>query len=907
MSIPDKITSISNHIEDAYDKLNDLGVDLTNIDKNLDNIAELIDGVYEDYPKTPTMTGTDIVLNNTKEARLNSELKGNTSQDTSILPEGYTEVDYIESSGTQYVNTGFKPTSNTKYELDIDSINSNDTAYIIGTIDGNSNRNNIYLTSNGYFSAGYGSAYQSTTIKFQANTKYNIKLDKNLFYIDNVLAYSFTEETFNNTVTSYLFARNNGGTIDRLTSMKLYSCKIYDNNIIVRNFIPCYRNSDNEIGLYDLVNNVFYTNAGTGTFTYGSTVTRPSPDYSMPIHVIKGNNTIKVSNLPDGYTEVEYIESTGTQYIDTGRYPSDIEDIECKIEISSTGAIYGAWKGTNTSRRHLYRTSTAINIGYGTTGNATITSDFTGVLNIKAHFENKNQRLIINDLGNVSFTDSPTNPKLNAYLFGRNYSGGDSDKVSMKLYYWKIYDNGTLVRDYIPCIKNSNNEVGLYDLVNNTFYTNAGTGEFIAGNTIERNYDINLKSKNLLDENLLEPGSIYEGNGNNNNDSGVLNTRVRTKDFIPAKSNTSYILSCIVQTSIWLILYFYDEDKTFINSKSMSTSTGILIRTTPSNCKYIRAVIATKTATDIQLKESTYEGNNLFDKNNANILNAYILNNSMVSSTGNKTLYISCKPNTTYKITKMISNTNRLRVGISSTQPTVSSSLIKSIQDDNGSESIITTTEDTNYLCVYFYNSNSTTPYQDVLDSIIIIEYDNTYEPYFDYELCKIDDYEDYFYKSANKWYLHNEIGYWHLKDYTFTYISVAQGSLFRKSSLSKAKKEALLVYSPIYKGITTSETRYNNTIAYNPSSTQSLDIIDNRYTASNDFNAYIQTLDDVNDKVYCVLRTITNTEITSPTLISQLEAFYNAKSMDDKTYITQTNEDLPFIITAETLMKEVI
>ena len=53
--------------------------------------------------------------------------------------------------------------------------------------------------------------------------------------------------------------------------MKLYSYKIYKNNELILDLVPCYRNSDNEIGIYDLVNNNFLTNQGAGTFTYGNT------------------------------------------------------------------------------------------------------------------------------------------------------------------------------------------------------------------------------------------------------------------------------------------------------------------------------------------------------------------------------------------------------------------------------------------------------------------------------------------------------------------------------------------------------------------------------------------------------------------------------------------------------------
>lgn len=41
---------------------------------------------------------------------------------------------------------------------------------------------------------------------------------------------------------------------------------------LVRDFIPCYRKLDNVAGLYDMVNDEFYTNIGTGTFTLGPNV-----------------------------------------------------------------------------------------------------------------------------------------------------------------------------------------------------------------------------------------------------------------------------------------------------------------------------------------------------------------------------------------------------------------------------------------------------------------------------------------------------------------------------------------------------------------------------------------------------------------------------------------------------------
>lgn len=78
--------------------------------------------------------------------------------------------------------------------------------------------------------------------------------------------------------------QNNNGDIDTLPSgVRVYSCEIYDDDTLIRNYIPCYSkttvtNADGNscstgtIGLYDKVENKFYTNKGSGTFTKGNDV-----------------------------------------------------------------------------------------------------------------------------------------------------------------------------------------------------------------------------------------------------------------------------------------------------------------------------------------------------------------------------------------------------------------------------------------------------------------------------------------------------------------------------------------------------------------------------------------------------------------------------------------------------------
>ena len=69
----------------------------------------------------------------------------------------------------------------------------------------------------------------------------------------------------------FIFAMNEQHVLKFYSKIRLYDFKVYDNDTLVRNFIPCIRKSDNKPGLYDLANNEFYTNQGTGDtdFTVG--------------------------------------------------------------------------------------------------------------------------------------------------------------------------------------------------------------------------------------------------------------------------------------------------------------------------------------------------------------------------------------------------------------------------------------------------------------------------------------------------------------------------------------------------------------------------------------------------------------------------------------------------------------
>lgn len=190
------------------------------------------------------------------------------------LPKEYTQVEYIESNGTQYIDTGFKPNQNTKVDIKLYSLITNTYFNVpFGSRVGDTKQFFVGMQTNSikYWFLRYGTLTHLSTygVKYGYN---HIVFNKNKVYFNNSLAYTFNQQTFQNPYNMYLFACNIDGVADRYFYGYIYGCQIYDNDVLIRDFIPCYRNSDNEVGMYDLVTDTFYTNQGTGSFTYGEIV-----------------------------------------------------------------------------------------------------------------------------------------------------------------------------------------------------------------------------------------------------------------------------------------------------------------------------------------------------------------------------------------------------------------------------------------------------------------------------------------------------------------------------------------------------------------------------------------------------------------------------------------------------------
>lgn len=202
------------------------------------------------------------------------------------IPDGYRKVEYIHGDGEQYINTGYSANANIemtfKYKSDLIAPYSGSTTRCI--IGGRRNvQNGISLWErDGNYQYGFGSTRFPAIVDAIQNTDiHTVKIAKGGdLWVDGTKIVTYPTSSGKSFPTGsyiYLFTCISSGVNTRPTDFtdkrtmvgRFYNCIIKDNDVIVRHLIPVVRNTDNKPGMYDLVNDVFYTNAGTGDFTWG--------------------------------------------------------------------------------------------------------------------------------------------------------------------------------------------------------------------------------------------------------------------------------------------------------------------------------------------------------------------------------------------------------------------------------------------------------------------------------------------------------------------------------------------------------------------------------------------------------------------------------------------------------------
>lgn len=377
-----------------------------------------------------------------------------------VLPSGYIKLQSIRSTGSQYIALACKADSGLAVTVELCS-NSTSGA-IFGARDA-SNTIGVYRNGNVSGYARYGSRYCSfSNFPSSFYRRYRVYVSNSQATVNNFsptgrVDYSISPSTFATNLQLYLLAENLNGTVQNQHAAELFSV-IIDNGLP---FIPCL-NPTGVPGLYDPNTGKFYASASATDFVAGPAVT---------------------TSLPSTYTKTDYIEATGTQYIDTGYVPNSTTRVV--LDFESTGADFGCLFGARTSSNSGDSKNT---FGMWVQDATAFPHYGDGVYNQKPITKPVNTRLTIDMNGatttigdtSVTFDRATFGSGCNLTLFGMNTMGNiDSRRAVGKLYSCKIYSGSTLMRDFVPCI-NPSGVAGLWDKLTGAFYSSA-EGAFTVG------------------------------------------------------------------------------------------------------------------------------------------------------------------------------------------------------------------------------------------------------------------------------------------------------------------------------------------------------------------------------------------------------------------------------------------
>ena len=389
-------------------------------------------------------------------------------------------VDYIESSGTQYIDTGFSPSNkNVKIEVTYRFVSLPPVGsrhYVFGSSFSVNNsiirlQYSVGKVPEANCFIGFGNKNISTAPfeSYDTTTTHTIVCDRGVFSLDGVTYESTDLSSASFTQTDkphpvYLFGHNviNDKTIYR-SSIRLYACKIWDQGQLVRDFrpalvggaIPC---------LYDIVGQRAYHDPDGGRFA------------------------IDGETAPTTYRKLSYIESDRTAYIDTRYVPNGQTEIEVDFAftrlISDTKPYVFGTYGSNGGRFQFSYGPSNLGcfLGYGNT----YKSNVLGIpYNVSRHVVRYvpgegfyfDDALITNAEVNLTTWVGPSD---RLYLCAINPDRKSTEfkqelVAPIRIYSCKIRETGVLVHDFVPKQRVPDGKNGLFDTVTNTFFGYYGT------------------------------------------------------------------------------------------------------------------------------------------------------------------------------------------------------------------------------------------------------------------------------------------------------------------------------------------------------------------------------------------------------------------------------------------------
>lgn len=186
------------------------------------------------------------------------------------LPSGYTELEYIQSSGTQYINTGINMTADTDFDIEFEITSRSTVMGIIGIRDTGTSNGFMLYSDNTQFIFMLNTSYTNIQNSSNILAKHVVSKRGNSISFDGV-ATTLPSTSFTGTYPLGIFCFMQGTSAISLTSMRLFSLTLIRNNTPIANYVPS-QNANGVVGVYEQIAGNFLSNAGSGIFQAGPVV-----------------------------------------------------------------------------------------------------------------------------------------------------------------------------------------------------------------------------------------------------------------------------------------------------------------------------------------------------------------------------------------------------------------------------------------------------------------------------------------------------------------------------------------------------------------------------------------------------------------------------------------------------------
>jgi len=414
--------------------------------------------------------------------------------------DAYRVIEYIQSSGTQYINTEYYPNPNTRMEAEllfVGDVGDRSAEKVGHALFGCSENNGLVC-----FSMNFGSQPNQDNELFpwlektssQGGTRYSKVIDsrtvRSTLTVDastgeiqyGTVKWTAAAKTTTHAVNPlHLFGScGTNGVVTPITvfGMRVFSWKIWDGDTLVRDFVPCYRVFDVSAGLWDRVSGRFFKNAGTGEFSY---------EYD--------------ASLPAEYRQLDGIIATGAQYIATGVYATSNTTVMVELTpyettaqrrvfaaratassaVTANDLFFESYISSGTKRWACCCTDGPYNsgsdaAGLWSSGTVTPSAGTRTALTLDSYSDT----FFVSGVKQVALARarSRTSP---AQIELMRAGGSAAEYGWGKLYAAYIWQNGTLQRSLVPCYRVADGLTGFYDLVTETFLPSAGEFPFLHG------------------------------------------------------------------------------------------------------------------------------------------------------------------------------------------------------------------------------------------------------------------------------------------------------------------------------------------------------------------------------------------------------------------------------------------